>query len=53
MSADKVKQLEQYFNRATAEATVHPDTQLLVEICNIINSRADMYTLLYLTPLKL
>jgi hypothetical protein len=42
MSADKVKQLEQYFNKATAEATVHPDTQLLVEICNVINSRADM-----------
>jgi len=39
---DKVKQLEQYFNRATNEATVHPDTQLLVEICNVVNSRADM-----------
>lgn len=51
--ADKVKQLEQYFNRATNETTVHPDTQLLVEICNVINSRADMYSpFIFLFPLK-
>ena len=42
MSSDKVKQLEQYFTRATNESVGQPDTQLFIEICNIINSRADM-----------
>ena len=42
MNSDKQRQLEQYINRATSENLVHPDVQLFVEICNVINSRGDM-----------
>jgi VHS domain. len=43
MSQNYAKQLESYILKSTSENMTHPDSQMFVEICNIINSRADMY----------
>ena len=37
-----LKQLSTYIDKSTSENLVNPDTQLFLEICNIINSRSDM-----------
>jgi len=42
MSQNYAKQLESYILKSTSENMTHPDSQMFVEICNIINSRADM-----------